>query len=46
MHVLKYAKREYLAPDLGRLLRRVEGFEVFIQGAVLVPVPLFLKKRE
>lgn len=45
VHVLKYAKGEYLAPDLGRLLRCVEGFEVFIQGAVLVPVPLFSKKE-
>jgi len=45
VHVLKYAKGEYLASDLGRLLSNVEGFEAFLRGSVLVPVPLFSKKE-
>lgn len=45
VHVLKYAKGNYLAADLARLIQRVPRCEDFLRGAVLVPVPLFPRKE-
>ena len=42
---LKYHRGTFLRPDLLRLIRRFGDLEAYIGGAVLVPVPLHLRKE-
>ncbi|MFP4352244.1 MAG: ComF family protein [Puniceicoccaceae bacterium] len=44
VHSFKYERKRYLAPDLARLLAAAPGFLDFLDGAVVVPVPIHPRK--
>lgn len=45
LHALKYQGKRHLAPDLAALLADAPGFAEFLQGALVVPVPLHPRKE-
>lgn len=44
VHSFKYERKRYLAPDLAKLLAAAPGFTEFLDGAVVVPVPIHPRK--
>lgn len=44
IHAFKYEGKRYLAPDIARLLALCPGFLDFLEGSVVVPIPLHRKK--
>lgn len=45
VHELKYRQGHYLLPDIRRLLVSRPDFLAFLEGGILVPVPLFHKRE-
>ncbi|MDR2845204.1 MAG: hypothetical protein LBV28_03820 [Puniceicoccales bacterium] len=45
VHILKYRQGTWLVDDMARIMMTTPGFPAFLDGAVLVPVPLHRKRQ-